>query len=150
MGGQAVALLAEGVDRNITLTYDDDHVPGVALLAEGVDRNRRKHGCTIKQCVALLAEGVDRNSVESEWNEELNASPSSRRAWIEITFCFHAPVVFSVALLAEGVDRNDDETGAFEPAELSPSSRRAWIEIVFSPMNSFQCSHSRPPRGGRG
>ena len=34
-----VALLAEGVDRNITLTYDDNHVPGVALLAEGVDRN---------------------------------------------------------------------------------------------------------------
>ena len=23
-----VALLAEGVGRNITLTYDDDHVPG--------------------------------------------------------------------------------------------------------------------------
>ena len=40
---EAVALLAEGVDRN----YVDEVLPGdtfVALLAEGVDRNRYLHG----------------------------------------------------------------------------------------------------------
>ena len=35
----AVALLAEGVDRNIFLTNDLDLCYKVALLAEGVDRN---------------------------------------------------------------------------------------------------------------
>ena len=57
-----VALLAEGVDRNI-LVCTSRSAPPVALLAEGVDRN------IVKRCqpvadvvVALLAEGVDRNS----------------------------------------------------------------------------------------
>ena len=57
-----VALLAEGVDRNIPnlLYYDSKDL--VALLAEGVDRNRRK----------------------TLWLAKQAASPSSRRAWIEI------------------------------------------------------------------
>ena len=57
-----VALLAEGVDRNL------DSVPGitpyywdVALLAEGVDRNTSSMTSTPSMNVALLAEGVDRN-----------------------------------------------------------------------------------------
>ena len=33
-------------------------------------------------------------------------SPSSRRAWIEITLCFAMTAPKIVALLAEGVDRN--------------------------------------------
>ena len=57
----AVALLAEGVDRNKA-----DDLPtlkmSVALLAEGVDRNGiptiEKY---VDKDVALLAEGVDRN-----------------------------------------------------------------------------------------
>ena len=57
-----VALLAEGVDRNIELDEDEDKNQYVALLAEGVDRN---FGTGIKpkqaEDVALLAEGVDRN-----------------------------------------------------------------------------------------
>ena len=82
-----VALLAEGVDRNIDELVDDAEEtvspssrrawieihredaerPGlfVALLAEGVDRNwtkRRKKGAG--NWVALLAEGVDRNVAE--------------------------------------------------------------------------------------
>ena len=57
------------------------------------------------------------------------ASPSSRRAWIEIAECLEDEVDELVALLAEGVDRN-----LFDDAEVaevlgSPSSRRAWIEI---------------------
>ena len=49
--------------------------------------------------VALLAEGVDRNFSHEITNEFEMPSPSSRRAWIEIskTFAFYQ---------SEGVDRN--------------------------------------------
>ena len=57
-----VALLAEGVDRNIQQTFEATPLSGVALLAEGVDRNF---------CSDLMHRTAYR-------------SPSSRRAWIEI------------------------------------------------------------------
>ena len=58
-------------------------------------------------------------------------SPSSRRAWIEITYCSFSPsTTKGVALLAEGVDRNDLVMDAEAAAGESPSSRRAWIEIT--------------------
>ena len=62
----AVALLAEGVDRNDTL--EGIHAPGhVALLAEGVDRNLvYRYPMNHLFEVALLAEGVDRNK-ECVW-----------------------------------------------------------------------------------
>ena len=57
----------------------------VALLAEGVDRNivRVVYGC-VSIAVALLAEGVDRNENIQKILAMLDKSPSSRRAWIEI------------------------------------------------------------------
>ena len=78
----AVALLAEGVDRN----YSDgrrDAYKEVALLAEGVDRNNLPQPPCCCTMVALLAEGVDRN---------LRHGLKMQGAY--------------VALLAEGVDRN--------------------------------------------
>ena len=103
---KTVALLAEGVDRNPRLRRLRIGIM-VALLAEGVDRNRKTTGTSPKSHVALLAEGVDRNAYTTEifggnrvallaegvdrndtLVEELDAtamSPSSRRAWIEIT-----------------------------------------------------------------
>ena len=57
----------------------------VALLAEGVDRNVNMlplYGVT--DTVALLAEGVDRNIVFLHLKRLSELSPSSRRAWIEI------------------------------------------------------------------
>ena len=57
------------------------------------------------------------------------ASPSSRRAWIEIFVMPEEPVREDVALLAEGVDRNLATITPFAPGLLSPSSRRAWIEM---------------------
>ena len=122
-------------------------------------------------CVALLAEGVDRNVKVRHIIARVRASPSSRRAWIEIfdsTF-FRGPV--GVALLAEGVDRNGLLVDCLVKPEQSPSSRRAWIEI--QPDTSSHCAapvallaegvdrnkeinalfnniRSRPPRGGRG
>ena len=58
----------------------------VALLAEGVDRNQypRCHLC-IRGRVALLAEGVDRNPHKGKLCIGHRLSPSSRRAWIEIS-----------------------------------------------------------------
>ena len=102
----------------------------VALLAEGVDRNTKDGEMLTGQYVALLAEGVDRNmpgrpaasrkqaspSSRRAWIEILRAgqrappatSPSSRRAWIEILMLLMASATIAVALLAEGVDRNHD------------------------------------------
>ena len=56
----------------------------VALLAEGVDRNCRTRTSGEVKEVALLAEGVDRNTFKDSIHSAVYASPSSRRAWIEI------------------------------------------------------------------
>mgnify|MGYP003355246640 CR=1 FL=1 len=58
---EVVALLAEGVDRNLLLP-GRQIVLFVALLAEGVDRNSMMVGSASSRPVALLAEGVDRNA----------------------------------------------------------------------------------------
>ena len=81
-----------------------------------------------------------------------SGSPSSRRAWIEMTKPFlHKQSFYVVALLAEGVDRNSQQdtsrslagvallaegvdrnictTRCSRQTSTSPSSRRAWIEI---------------------
>ena len=122
----------------------------VALLAEGVDRNVTRLVIWPQTWVALLAEGVDRNFREVILLSEKLTSPSSRRAWIEIT---RKAAVSShpatVALLAEGVDRNSSKSVSILATLSSPSSRRAWIEIV---LRCFACCGyiSRPPRGGRG
>ena len=79
-----VALLAEGVDRNIMIITPQALRGIVALLAEGVDRNRAVRGDT----------------------KGGQMSPSSRRAWIEITSARRSWQRWGVALLAEGVDRN--------------------------------------------
>ncbi len=42
-GHTEVALLAEGVDRNILLWHKVAVIDMVALLAEGVDRNKRDY-----------------------------------------------------------------------------------------------------------
>ena len=126
-----VALLAEGVDRNIAACATKGQPFLVALLAEGVDRNDLLY-CeqASRNCVALLAEGVDRNNSGFAIAQPPTTSPSSRRAWIEITSTRSHPIVrFRVALLAEGVDRNIHVPAQAPLVPLSPSSRRAWIEI---------------------
>ena len=102
-----VALLAEGVDRNtfcsqnrtaengspssrrawIEIQRQGQRHPArhVALLAEGVDRNCQLAEGILCREVALLAEGVDRNDERNGNFEEAKESPSSRRAWIEIS-----------------------------------------------------------------
>ena len=56
----------------------------VALLAEGVDRNIKPSQVGGTEVVALLAEGVDRNVRNTVGSGYVLQSPSSRRAWIEI------------------------------------------------------------------
>ena len=71
----AVALLAEGVDRN---TFAGPHKAqiGVALLAEGVDRNASTSVSTpIGSEVALLAEGVDRNTFAGPHKAQIGGRP---------------------------------------------------------------------------
>ena len=97
----------------------------VALLAEGVDRNPTIKPPPLNFSVALLAEGVDRNLFKGKFDQEKNRSPSSRRAWIEIFSSTSASSFFSVALLAEGVDRNwKDFTAAATSAGRPPRGGR--------------------------
>ena len=63
--------------------------------------------------VALLAEGVDRNRNRSRLLLTRLGSPSSRRAWIEISL------------------ENDRVN-----LRSSPSSRRAWIEMTSAKLKA--------------
>ena len=122
----------------------------VALLAEGVDRNVLH--CSAKAVfsyVALLAEGVDRNVKMTKTLVQLYVSPSSRRAWIEISPSTQEADTAYVALLAEGVDRNMPVASRRRVYTWSPSSRRAWIEIDKT-VQVPEYLGGRPPRGGRG
>ena len=78
----------------------------VALHTEGVDRNTRVVPVDFSQDVALHTEGVDRNRKEINDLIQQQKSPSTRRAWIEIS---------GTVYHLEGYG--------------SPSTRRAWIEI---------------------
>ena len=166
----AVALLAEGVDRNQTLLLllvFGERSPSsrrawieiarskyswvtvkVALLAEGVDRNPQRLPSRRREAVALLAEGVDRNQLLMRCDQCGCESPSSRRAWIEITH----PRNRRKGQMSPSSRRAWIEIACKHGKCLcvtSPSSRRAWIEITFW-GGSFLAKRSRPPRGGRG
>ncbi len=69
---------------NLFENRDFVSVFAVALLAEGVDRNFWKGASARFVPVALLAEGVDRNEMLTTAFYGDDSSPSSRRAWIEI------------------------------------------------------------------
>ena len=88
-----VALLAEGVDRNIRLcafrlatkTSPSSRRAWIEMLSMGSG--------DLPAAVALLAEGVDRNINTVQNPETLKESPSSRRAWIEISTGLHSRCV---------------------------------------------------------
>ena len=85
----------------------------VALHPEGVDRNICCHfSSSVLPLVALHPEGVDRNCAASRSQLSGTRSPSTRRAWIEIT-AHRLPIFrFGVALHPEGVDRNTGDVYA--------------------------------------
>ena len=71
------------MDRNTYVVWEEEELLGVALLAEGVDRNiSYLSDLLAKSKVALLAEGVDRNEPAGWFDKDDFQSPSSRRAWI--------------------------------------------------------------------
>ena len=80
-----VALHPEGVDRNSSYAASRASI-NVALHPEGVDRNL-KQIINVKAvpAVALHPEGVDRNSCSVRLFSHGTKSPSTRRAWIEIS-----------------------------------------------------------------
>ena len=142
----------------------------VALLAEGVDRNIRKEDygtapkspssrrAWIEMLIEIKFERISSQSPSSRraWIEisvqrlqhSRRRSPSSRRAWIEIVFLpgFIEPDMSPSSRRAwiEIVDELAARLG-----KKSPSSRRAWIEIGRS-GSRHSCGAGRPPRGGRG
>ena len=66
--------------------------------------------------VALHPEGVDRNRLWPIRASVMSASPSTRRAWIEIKGIDLSEHQGSVALHPEGVDRNRREQAAADVA----------------------------------
>ena len=98
--------------------------------------------------VALLAEGVDRNKIKATHLLLRTESPSSRRAWIEMSpLVYHNRGVF-VALLAEGVDRN-----LLSVASKATASVALLAEGVDRNPEIYMRLYEaggRPPRGGRG
>ena len=87
---------------------------------------QKRGGGRQEKRVALLTEGVDRNHLQAVQMCRQLLSPSSRRAWIEISKLLRCAEYVVVALLTEGVDRNMGE------ADETP-----WMP-------------GRPPHGGRG
>ncbi len=75
-------------------------------------------------------------------------SPSSRRAWIEITLCWSAAAWTMVALLAEGVDRNIRIIGSIFNASVALLAEG--VDRNINPLTGEHRLARRPPRGGRG
>ena len=80
----AVALLAEGVDRNIYYLFDGwdkSTSPSSQRAWIEIIKSAKLRSVSL---VALLAEGVDRNAQAAPYVQDILSSPSSQRAWIEI------------------------------------------------------------------
>ena len=91
---------------NLFENRDFVSVFAVALLAEGVDRNSFAE---VEQVMNLQSPSSRRAWIEiaSAVSKPIPYwSPSSRRAWIEIDMFIGSNDDPAVALLAEGVDRN--------------------------------------------
>ena len=101
----------------------------VALLAEGVDRNSRKKFISPQPQRSPSSRRAWIEITKPQQQNQPKPSPSSRRAWIEMSWSQGSSDSASVALLAEGVDRNGYQEAWAEYRMKSPSSRRAWIEI---------------------
>ena len=79
-----VALLAEGVDRNLVTKGETTYDMRSPSSRRAWIEIKPTYSLWLRCCVALLAEGVDRNSNLLKSRKARYSSPSSRRAWIEI------------------------------------------------------------------
>ena len=80
----AVALLAEGVDRNSDALRSSYRMGRSPSSRRAWIEIREVGKGSPRASVALLAEGVDRNLCRHTVPPDRSESPSSRRAWIEI------------------------------------------------------------------
>ena len=71
-----------------------------------MDRNSNPSAPCRRVRVALRKESVDRNVAAVIKQDEMQASLSARRAWIEIALCMYSMKRQAVALRKESVDRN--------------------------------------------
>ena len=78
----------------------------------------------------------------------MRASPSSRRAWIEIIVEELEPGADDVALLAEGVDRNVKLKRWHERQRVALFAEG--VDRNMYPLAKATRPLGRPPRGGRG
>ncbi len=101
----------------------------VALHPEGVDRNRPHQRCYVELAVALHPEGVDRNAHACAGRPEVRVSPSTRRAWIEISMIFCAQARATSPSTRRAWIEMPARSAYRRPFQPSPSTRRAWIEI---------------------
>ena len=74
-------------------------------------------------------------------------SPSTRRAWIEMPRGMPPKLSGRVALHPEGVDRNPVLTVCWMRPPQSPSTRRAWIEIPAAENPAHQSPVALHPEG---
>ena len=101
-----VALLAEGVDRNImglAVVRTDQTSPSSRRAWIEIPF-RTSRGRSTKRSPSSRRAWIEIKSSMLVW--PLAWSPSSRRAWIEILQDMDSGLLVWVALLAEGVDRN--------------------------------------------
>ncbi len=118
----------------------------VALHPEGVDRNTAANEAANKaeQSPSTRRAWIEMSTVMRILPRSM-PSPSTRRAWIEIAIASSSLMMHAmVALHPEGVDRN---LFGYDIANLdrgwSPSTRRAWIEI--HQMYGHTCDQPRSP-----
>ena len=145
-----VALLAEGVDRNIDPNAAPYAAPGSPSSRRAwIEISTVVSAASYVSTVALLAEGVDRNILPDLYDVRRTMSPSSRRAWIEIWRYPPCSAPAWVALLAEGVDRN-----RAWPATLVSRAKVALLAEGVDRNKDDDGNviefEGRPPRGGRG
>ena len=166
-----VALLAEGVDRNLQKRFAEEAGVWSPSSRRAWIEIYTAAGVGYCLSVALLAEGVDRNDMRGEIARLCVMSPSSRRAWIEIvresggvTFPASSPSsrrawieilrpsriswTALVALLAEGVDRNCSHRPRCPGGSVALLAEGVDRNLV---IDRSKCKTAgRPPRGGRG
>ena len=129
----AVALLAEGVDRNTPAAgpgCDPRKSPSSRRAWIEIESRLRN---VRRVMVALLAEGVDRNHDAQGIGYLWEWSPSSRRAWIEIShYGRKLQRIRSPSSRRAWIEIISCPCG--DACRVSPSSRRAWIEIEEIPF----------------
>ncbi len=168
-----VALLAEGVDRNIMDTVIDNTsvrspssrrawIEIVPSLIQSLERvgspSSRRAWIEIRPAARRWRPAPRSPSSRRAWIEIATTasrwrpaatSPSSRRAWIEMDIELQDVYPAKVALLAEGVDRNKCGNHAVV-ADLRVALLAEGVDRNNQVPRLDITRSRRPPRGGRG